>query len=422
MAVIDAALGKGPASGPWAWSDEDLLARDAAVHALIQRATAAQLAIVRELDGRALPKRHGQTSAQWLRTRHRISTGSAHRLLNLAAALDRPELAATTEALADGTINTEQAAAIAEAVADLPAAHRRDGERLLLDEAAQSDRHGLRVRAGSLLEEVDPEEHQRRERDHLEKAAEAAHRARAVHIRDVPGTQQTRITAVLSRPDAALIREAIDALCSPRRDRCSTDDGHPLPLPTARQLRADALVDLIRIALACGELPDHGGDRPQVTVTIPLQTLRDDGTGLPAARLDDGTELSPGEARRIACDAQIVPAVLGGPSQVLDLGQSRRLFTGAVRRALILRDHGCAFPGCDRPPKWCDGHHIRHWAHGGATTVDNGVMLCHAHHKLIHFGEWVVRLNPVDGLPEFTAPAYLDPARTVRRNTFHRRT
>ncbi|UWZ38785.1 DUF222 domain-containing protein [Dactylosporangium roseum] len=439
LAVIDAALGTGPASGAWAWSDVDLAAREDAVHTLIQRATAAHLAILRELDGRALAKRHGQTSAQWIRARHQISSGTAHRWLSLGAALDRPELAATAAALAEGAINVEQAAAIAEAVAELPAPHRGDAARLLLEEAGQSDRHGLRTRGAHLLEELDPEEYERRQRDHLEKATRDAHRARALHIREIPGTQQTRITALLSRTDAAIVREAIDSLCSPRRDRCSSDDGRPIPLPTARQLRADALVDLMRIALACGELPDHGGDRPQVTVTIPLQVLRD-GTGsssgsagsagsagsnsggVSSARLEDGTVLSPGEARRLACDAQLIPAVLGTPTQILDLGQARRLFTGPLRRALILRDGGCAFPGCDRPPKWCDGHHIHHWAHGGPTNLTNAVLLCHLHHRLVHFGEWVVRLNPGDHLPEFIPPADIDPAQAPRRNTFHRRT
>jgi len=87
------------------------------------------------------------------------------------------------------------------------------------------------------------------------------------------------------------------------------------------------------------------------------------------AELDDGGHLSPATARRLACDAGILPAILGSRGQVLDLGRQRRLFTGPIRRALVLRDRGCAFPSCDRPARWCDGHHIRHWADGGTTEL-----------------------------------------------------
>ena len=113
--------------------------------------------------------------------------------------------------------------------------------------------------------------------------------------------------------------------------------------------------------------------------------------------------------------AVVLPAILGGASQVLDLGRQRRLFTGAVRRALNLRDGGCAFPGCDRPPSWCQGHHIISWLDLGQTNLDNGVLLCGHHHRLIHQGEWQARLG-TDRLPEFLPPDWLDAERKPRRN------
>jgi hypothetical protein len=119
------------------------------------------------------------------------------------------------------------------------------------------------------------------------------------------------------------------------------------------QRRADALVEVCRLALACGGLPDNGGERPQVAVTIDFDRLREQTA---TATLDDGTVISPAAARRLACDAQLLPVVLGGAGQVLDVGRERRLFTGPIRRALVLRDRGCGFPGCDRPPRWCEGH------------------------------------------------------------------
>ena len=136
--------------------------------------------------------------------------------------------------------------------------------------------------------------------------------------------------------------------------------------------------------------------------------------------LDTGQALSAETVRRLACDAGIIPAVLNGAGLPLDLGREQRLFKGALRRALVLRDGGCAFPGCDRPPKWCEGHHPVHWCDGGTTCLANGVLLCGHHHRLIHHSEWVVYIA-ADGMPEFIPPAHVDPTRTPRRNHFHRR-
>ncbi len=175
--------------------------------------------------------------------------------------------------------------------------------------------------------------------------------------------------------------------------------------------------EVCRLALRTGQLPDNGGDRPQLVVTVSLDELVN---GVRAGTLETGTRLTPGAVRRLACDAGVLPVVLGGNSQVLDVGRQRRLFTGPLRRALVLRDGGCAFPGCDRPPRWCDGHHIRHWADGGVTALGNAVLLCGYHHRFIHRGDWTVRIA-ADGRPEFLPPSWLDPLRTPRRNLYHLR-
>ena len=169
--------------------------------------------------------------------------------------------------------------------------------------------------------------------------------------------------------------------------------------------------------LAHGDLPDDGGERPQVVVTVPLSTLRD---GIGAGTLDDGTVISAAEARRLSCDARIIPAVLAGRGEVLDLGRARRLFTRALRRKLALRDRGCAFPGCDRPTAWCDAHHITPWARGGPTSVDNGVLLCAHHHRLVERGDCEVVLA-ADGIPDFHLTPWIDPERQPLRNHMHHR-
>ena len=110
---------------------------------------------------------------------------------------------------------------------------------------------------------------------------------------------------------------------------------------------------------------------------------------------ENGTVLGVAELRRIACDTQVIPAVLGGPSEVLDVGRARRTITPAIRRALIARDQGCVWPGCDRPPVHCDGHHIQHWLDEGPTSVANLALLCHSHHHRLH--EYNLVLHPPTG-------------------------
>ncbi|MBG6226409.1 hypothetical protein IWX63_003007 [Arthrobacter sp. CAN_A2] len=118
--------------------------------------------------------------------------------------------------------------------------------------------------------------------------------------------------------------------------------------------------------------------------------------------------------RKIACDADIIPIVLGGHGEIFDVGRARRLFGVAQRRALVARDRGCAFPGCTVPAVWSEAHHITPWAVGGTTDVSNGCLLCSFHHRLIERGNWTIQTK--HGIPWFTPPPYLDPDRTPRRN------
>ncbi len=140
------------------------------------------------------------------------------------------------------------------------------------------------------------------------------------------------------------------------------------------------------------------------------------GTG--RATLGDLGTISAAEARIHACDCMLIPAVLGSKSEPLDLGRQRRLISTPLRRALYLRDRGCAFPGCHRPPRHCHGHHVRHWADGGATELGNLVLMCAHHHRLLHRSGWQVRIA-TDGLPEFLPPTFLDKRRKPRRNNLH---
>ena len=121
----------------------------------------------------------------------------------------------------------------------------------------------------------------------------------------------------------------------------------------------------------------------------------------------DGTDLPPEVLRRLACDAEIIPAVLDGRGEVLDLGRLRRPVTTALWTALVLRDRHCTFPACRRPPLMCHAHHLVHWADGGPTSLDNLALLCGHHHRVIHHTPWEIRLNHTDRQPEFLPPPTL---------------
>jgi hypothetical protein len=112
-------------------------------------------------------------------------------------------------------------------------------------------------------------------------------------------------------------------------------------------------------------------------------------SGLGAAELSTGGRISAHEARRLACTAGVLPAVLGGASDVLDLGRSRRLFSPAQRKALGIRDRACRAEGCDIPAAWCEAHHAAQpWAGGGRTDLADGVLLCPFHHHRAHDPVW----------------------------------
>jgi len=399
----------------WALPEAQLVAVLDQVHRLEQRLATVKLALIREIDGRNLGVSQGATSTGvWLRDRLRLTVPAAQRLLDLAKALDGP-LPMLREALAAGAVSVEQAQAIAAAVKALPAEAGPEvadkAASVLIDSAAQFEPTVLRKLGERILALVAPENADEHVRRAVEKAEQRARLRRGLTL-SPDGFGGMRLYGHLDLEDAAVITAAIDPLSAPRPANAAERDER-----TPAQRRADALVEICQLAMNCGDLPDNGGDRPQLVVTVPYDLLT---RTLGAGTLDTGAQLSPQAMRRLACDSRILPAVLGGASQPLDLGRERRLITGPLRRALVLRDGGCAFPGCDRPPRWCHGHHIDSWLNGGPTALHNAVLLCGFHHRLIHHSDWQVRIA-CGGCPEFVPPAHIDPLQRPRRNRYHRR-
>jgi hypothetical protein len=176
----------------------------------------------------------------------------------------------------------------------------------------------------------------------------------------------------------AIIQTALHALSGPP----TPDDKR-----TPTQRRADSMVELARQKLNSGNLPEVGGQKPHLAVTVSMATLANQ-PGSPAADLEWASPIPAETARRLACDAAVTPILLDSESRQPRAGQTSRSISGSQRKALVVRDKGCRFPGCDRPPAWTDAHHLKHWADGGQTVMDNLVLLCRRHHRMVHEEGW----------------------------------
>ena len=209
----------------------------------------------------------------------------------------------------------------------------------------------------------------------------------------------------------AQLQTLVDAHAKPR-PVLNADTGVMEPdtrLPEQR--RAHALAALVRLAANADE-SISGGTSTQLVVTLTLESLqgRLSERGIACTVTETGAALSAATTRLLACDTNVIPMILGSNSEPLDVGRSTRTIPVAIRRALVARDKGCAFPGCLGPPRWADGHHIRHWADGGPTCLDNLVLLCGHHHDVIHHTAWTVTVE--HGQPVFRAPP--DPCPRTR--------
>jgi hypothetical protein len=334
----------------------------------------------------------------FLRARLRLNPGPASTLVKAGAGLTG--LAATQAAVAAGEISVEHAAVMADARAELGEQVLAGGvEKVLLDYAREVNPARLRDLVRELAVAAMSE-------------AQAAQRQARLHAR-------RDFTAAKTFAGAVSVQGLLDpvqgeALLAALAAYTAGPDPHGLAGRTPGQRRADALIDICTAALANPDRPSTGADRPQVTVTVSLEALRRDLTDQPQTGADPAGRnplARPADpdrpatlghcrepvcaetARRLACDAGIIPVLLGSRGEPLDIGRLTRVVPTGMRRALELRDGGCRFPGCDRPASWCDAHHQRSWAHGGPTRLTNLVLLCSYHHTIVHEGQWRLELD-----------------------------
>ena len=249
----------------------------------------------------------------------------------------------------------------------------------LVAEAAHHDARALRVLGKRVLDVVAPEVGEAQLAHELateERAAEATQRLTLSD--DGHGRTHGRFTLPTWKAD--LMRKVLQALASPRH-------GGPGATPEGLGRAFGEFIE----RYPTDRVPDAGGVLATVVVTMDHETLMG---GLGAAQLDTGTMISPGLARQLACRAGVIPVVLGGESQVLDVGRRRRLHSETQRLALATRDGGCTAVGCDRPPAWCEAHHDTPWSQGGGTSVQDGRLLCSRHHHLAHHPSYEMTHHP----------------------------
>jgi len=366
------------------------------------RLEALELKVLAAADRDEVGAETGATStAAWLSQVTLADRPEAAARVRLARALD-DQHRATAAGLAAGDYSTAHATVITRALADLPADLPDDlpddlgqdvkerAEKTLVEEAHHLTPRQLRTVGRHLLEVIVPEVAETVERDRLDRADAAAYaRARLTLRSNGDGTT----VGWFRLPDlhAAILTTAIEAVIAPRKNAKPEPDPVTGRVPDHPTRMGQGFCEVLE-HLPTDGYGEHGGLAATLIITLDHQSLR---TGLGAAALVDGTEVSPGQARRLACGAGIIPAVLDGGSTVLDLGREQRLFSRAQRIALALRDRGCRAEGCDRPPSWTEAHHLtKPWAEGGRTDLADGILLCGHHHRLAHHPDYTHQRLP----------------------------
>jgi hypothetical protein len=382
----------------------------AELHRVAEQLEVERLRRLAELDRRRLFERDGHLSAAaWLATGFNVGWGNAREQLRTARALEH--MPTTREALNAGDLSMSAIRVLVSARDADPIAFVR-AETLLVEAATNHTVTDLSRVAAFWRQGVEREQALQgndvlRKRRRLHASVSFMGMVRVDGDLD-PETGETLLTA---------LRAVLDAESRSRREE---DDRNPA------QRRADALGEICRQWLDRADRPTVAGERPHVTVTVDAKVLRAGADVIPSASteaavsamtiesaktiefgktsgLDHAGPVDAEMSRRLACDASVMRVVMAGPSEPLDVGRRTPVVSPAIRRAVIVRDQHCRFPGCDRPHPWCDAHHVVHWADGGRTALANLLLLCRRHHRLVH-RRGGFRLEIADGRPVFRRP------------------
>lgn len=335
--------------------------------------------VLAELEARGVEPPGGLSRADWLRAHDpSLSAAQAKAFVTVARAVNEPRWSDLRARVSMQHITVAKAAQIV---------GFQERTHLVADPAEVDQAIGHLTEQALTLR---PEELARLVRHHTEQITppadadrldEGRRQSRGLWFGQPNATGMVKMTGVLDPEAAAVIKSAVDPLSRP----CpGTDEQGGTIEPDLRspaKRRADALVEVVARGVSA---PDGvaSTDKARVIVTIDHDVLvgRASGAGIAAS----GDVLSASTVRRLACDAGIVPMVLGSESEPLDVGRERRLVTRGLRLALITRDRGCTFPGCSMPPAWTDAHHNQPWYLGGTTSLLTMALLCRRHHTHVH--------------------------------------
>lgn len=435
-AALDALAAAGGAQAPAALSPSALVEVNRAFGVLMRQVDAAFAPVAAEISRQSRPQLGGDSLAKKQGFRSPValiqattgaSVGEAIRLVQVGESTAprtsisgesrpaaHPHVAA---AVAAGALSMTAASAIITLLDKLSlrvdSARRDAAERDLCQRAPGLRADELTRLLAHAESELDP--------DGLAAAHEEHRSARALRVQERDG--MLHLTGVFDVATAAPIKTVLDAMVTrvlqnnehaPRHEHGGGDDPEAGALRDERtvpQMRADALHELCAHALGCEQVPTVA-----TTTVVVRMTLDQLESGCGVARIDGfDASLPAAEVRRLAADLQVIPCVLGGDSEILDWGRTRRLFSPAQKLALAERDGGCAF--CGAPPAWTHGHHIAWWNRdAGPTDLDNGVLLCTGCHHRIHSDGWELRVDGVGVAARvwFIPPPWIDADRTPR--------
>lgn len=396
---------------------------------------------------------YGASTTTWLAEAGNLTPNQARHLIKAGQQLERFETVG--EAATKGEVLPQQAEAMTTVLAELPREFptevMQEAQGLLVGFATDHNSSELRRLTTHLIEVLDPETCEAREERRLERQLQRATSRRGLEFRQ-DGDGSVLIRGSLPIVQAEPLIQIIDAYSAAERRALDALDPHaPLLSPAMR--RADALVAMVNRHCQEALAPGNGGDRPRVVATLSYDRLIDQacaagicddklaatlgeftsgvalggaaagtgGVGLGSRLIRNGLPVPASELRRLLCDAEVLPVVLGGRSEILDVGRAQRLVTAPIRAALELRDQGCVFPGCDKPPQACQAHHLQPWWAGGSTSLANLVLVCPHHHGVVEPGHdptddrWRVEIGD-DGVPQVLPPQRVDLHRTPRRH------
>lgn len=366
-------------------SDEQLEADFGELQRAGQALEAERLRRLSEIHRRQSHRREGYLStASWLVDRHRLGWTAASKEIRTARSLER--MPHTKEALVTGELTSSAVQMLVWARQAHPAQFHKS-ERALVEAAKRLPARQLQHTVSHWRHKLDWEQGLKeaervRDQRRLTVSTTILGRVRVDGDLD-PETGETMLAA---------LRNCMDA---ERRRRDSQDQRTPT------QRRVDALGEICRRWLDASDRPLVGGERPHVAVIVDLEALEGRAGG--RSEFAHVGSVHPEIVRRWACDASVSRVITRGSSEPLDVGRRTAVVPAPMRRAVVVRDRNCRFPGCDRPPPWCDAHHVIHWADGGATALPNLLLLCRRHHHLVHqpggFG-----LELLDGQPVFRRP------------------